>query len=402
MEKITLGQILTRLQAIKGEQLTGSYTIHLDGVPSWKLLFRLGRLVWCSGGEHRFRRWNRCLKQYCPDIDPKDIRLRSQEIAIDAWEYAAISVLVMRRQISRECGIAIVQQTVNEVFFDILQSLELNHNRLTGYFEVLAEISEPLILIDAEHTLHEAQQSWNQWFSAGLGKVSPNLAPVLKQPDELEKRLNGNTFISLRSFVNGNASLRDLAVRMKKDTLSITRSLAPYFQQNVMGLQVVADVPTPDYQLVELNVPISTNQPLIVCIDDSVDVCQTMGEVLTQAGYRFIAIHDSFQALPTLLTQKPSLVFLDLVMPIANGYEICSQIRRVSALKDVPVVILTGNDGIVDRVRAKMVGASDFLSKPVESDKVLNVIQRHLGIQASVPAHPASSSANFATDSLIS
>lgn len=394
-----MGQILTRLQAIKSAQLTGSYTVHLDGGPSWKLLFRLGRLAWGGGGEHRFRRWNRCLQQHCPDLDPKGIRLRSQEVTIEEWEYTAISVLVMRRQISRECGIAMIQQDVNEVFFDILQNLELN-NRLAGHFQALPEIGEPLVLLDPEQTLHETQQEWNRWFGAGLSNISPNLAPVLKQSDELEKRLNGNTYISLRSFVNGNTSLRDLAVRMKKDPLSITRSLAPYFQQGMMGLQVVADAPEPNYQLVELNIPVSTDQPLIVCIDDSVSVCQAMGEILTQAGYRFIAIHDSFQALPTLLVQKPSLVFLDLVMPVANGYEICSQIRRVSALKDVPVVILTGNDGIVDRVRAKMVGASDFLSKPVEPDKVLSVIQRHLATQASVPAHPRNGSANFATDSL--
>jgi two-component system, chemotaxis family, response regulator PixG len=381
MERVTLGQMITRLQEIKSSQLTGSYTLYPDVGHPWRLLFKLGRVVWCSGGEHRFRRWQRVLQQYCPELDPKGIRLREPESGED-WEYTAISILVMRRQISREQGVAVVQQFARDVLFDILQSLEINTS-LSAVFKPQSKIGEPLILLDPEHTLREVQPVWNSWFNAGLGNISPNLAPVLKQPDELEKRLNGNTFISLRSFVNGNASLRDLAVQMRKEPLAITRSLAPYFQQNIMGLQVIADVPEPNYQLAELNVSVSSHQPLIVCIDDSIDICQSMSEVLTQAGYRFIAIHDSFQAIPTLLTQKPSFVFLDLVMPIASGYEICSQIRRVSALKDVPVVILTGNDGIVDRVRAKMVGASDFLSKPVEADKVLSVIQRHLG------SHPA-------------
>jgi two-component system, chemotaxis family, response regulator PixG len=84
------------------------------------------------------------------------------------------------------------------------------------------------------------------------------------------------------------------------------------------------------------------------------------------------------KALVQLLEHKPDLIFLDLVMPIANGYEICAQIRRVSAFKETPVIILTSNDGIVDRVRAKMVGSSGFLAKPIEQDRVLSVLQKYL------------------------
>jgi len=103
-----------------------------------------------------------------------------------------------------------------------------------------------------------------------------------------------------------------------------------------------------------------------------------MSHILTQAGYGFLNIQDPVKALPLLLEHKPNLIFLDLVMPIANGYEICSQIRRISAFKDTPVIILTSNDGIVDRVRAKLVGSSGFLAKPINSEKVLTTLQRYL------------------------
>ena len=99
---------------------------------------------------------------------------------------------------------------------------------------------------------------------------------------------------------------------------------------------------------------------------------------MTEGGYRCVTIQNSVTALPTLLENKPDLIFLDLIMPVANGYEICAQIRRVSTFHDTPVVILTGNDGIVDRVRAKMVGASDYLTKPINSDKVLAAIRKYI------------------------
>jgi chemotaxis family two-component system response regulator PixG len=92
------------------------------------------------------------------------------------------------------------------------------------------------------------------------------------------------------------------------------------------------------------------------------------------------------QALPLLLEHKPDLIFLDLVMPITNGYEICSQIRRISVFQDTPVIILTSNDGIVDRVRAKMVGSSGFLAKPIGREKVLTILHKYLAATTPIPS----------------
>jgi len=107
-------------------------------------------------------------------------------------------------------------------------------------------------------------------------------------------------------------------------------------------------------------------------------MCQTLEKILTTANYQFIGINDPLRAIAILLARKPELIFLDLVMPNANGYEICGQLRRLSIFKHTPIVILTGNDGIVDRVRAKMVGSTDFLGKPVNPDQVLSTILKYI------------------------
>ena len=103
-----------------------------------------------------------------------------------------------------------------------------------------------------------------------------------------------------------------------------------------------------------------------------------MEKILTTGGYRFLGVQDSLRAIATLLSRKPDLIFLDLIMPNTNGYEICTQLRKVSAFRDTPIVILTGNDGIIDRVRAKIVGASGFLSKPANAETVLEATRQHL------------------------
>lgn len=101
------------------------------------------------------------------------------------------------------------------------------------------------------------------------------------------------------------------------------------------------------------------------------------------ANYQFVGINDPLRAIAILLARKPDLIFLDLVMPNANGYEICGQLRRMTFFKDTPIVILTGNDGIVDRVRAKMVGSTDFISKPVDPEIVIGTIRKHLRQESS-------------------
>ncbi|ACC80765.1 response regulator [Nostoc punctiforme] len=125
---------------------------------------------------------------------------------------------------------------------------------------------------------------------------------------------------------------------------------------------------------------IDLSRPLVACVDDSPTICRSLEEIMTHQGYRFVGIQDSLTAVLNLIKSKPDFIFLDLLMPKVNGYEICSQIRKTPSLKNVPVVILTGKDGIVDRMRAKLVGATDFLGKPVEADKVLNMLHKYLTV----------------------
>jgi chemotaxis family two-component system response regulator PixG len=68
-----------------------------------------------------------------------------------------------------------------------------------------------------------------------------------------------------------------------------------------------------------------------------------------------------------------------------NGYEICKTLRKAPSFKNTPIVFLTGFDGVVDQVRAKLAGASDFLSKPIDEEKVLDTIAQHLPQGTVVP-----------------
>lgn len=117
---------------------------------------------------------------------------------------------------------------------------------------------------------------------------------------------------------------------------------------------------------------------LIASIDDSPQVVKMMKQIVGRQGYKFIGIQDPLQVLPTLISHNPDLIFLDIEMPIFNGYEICHQIRNVSKLKNKPVVMLSSNSNLQSKWRAKMAGSTDFVEKPIEVEKIVATLEKYL------------------------
>lgn len=132
-------------------------------------------------------------------------------------------------------------------------------------------------------------------------------------------------------------------------------------------------------------------QPLVMLIDDDPMVGRLLKPLVHRLGCRFLHVMDATRALAVAIEQRPDLILLDLVMPIANGYEICAQLRRVKTLTHIPIAIVTSNRGAIDRVRAKLSGASAFVAKPLRSDRIAPLIQKYLLLDSS-PKPPTSPS----------
>ena len=119
----------------------------------------------------------------------------------------------------------------------------------------------------------------------------------------------------------------------------------------------------------------------IVCIDDSKTVQKQVQKTLEAVGYQVTTILDPKMALKKLARQQAKIIFLDINMPDINGYDLCATLRKSQKYKDIPIVMLTGRDGVIDRVRAKLVGATDYLTKPCHPYKLIqiaeNLIKKH-------------------------
>ena len=79
-----------------------------------------------------------------------------------------------------------------------------------------------------------------------------------------------------------------------------------------------------------------------------------------------------------IIRSKPDLILLDVTMPNLDGYELCALLRRHPDFKNTPIVMVTGNTGLIDRARAKLVRASGYLTKPFEQSDLLKMVFQHL------------------------
>lgn len=347
----------------------------------WKVYFNEGKLIWANGGMHSQRSWQRHLSKYCSEIDFKQVDFRNAEKYL-CPEYRNLGILLQRQLSTVENISKLIASKIIEVLFDIFQQeksipLELEAEKLSLAAMIGETSGFSLINLDLERGFKQMQQQWSVWIKSGFSSVRPDYAPRIKSKEQLQRAVPAVVYQNFTKLLDGRRSLRDLAVGMNKDLLLLTKSIYPYVHKGLLEL-----VKVPDLNVVENSRANSTNKAtsgkkqLIACIDDSPQICQIMNQIIIKAGYQFLGIQQPIQAVPKLIGVNPKMIFLDIGMPILNGYEVCTQIRRVSKLQEIPIIMLTGNDGVFDRVKAKVCGASDFLSKPIEIDKILQTIDK--------------------------
>ena len=110
----------------------------------------------------------------------------------------------------------------------------------------------------------------------------------------------------------------------------------------------------------------------IMMVDDEPIMLEIIQVLLEDAGYRnFIAVERSSQSIEMIKKTNPDVLLLDLDMPEINGYEILSSVRSSTDYQHLPVIILTASTEPEDKLKALELGATDFLSKPVDSSELV-------------------------------
>jgi len=113
----------------------------------------------------------------------------------------------------------------------------------------------------------------------------------------------------------------------------------------------------------------------ILVVDDEPFILKSLTFVLKKEGFQVDAAANGLEALEKIRTQKPGIIFLDIMMPKMNGLEVCQWIRNQPEFKDIYVIILTAKGQETDRERGLNIGADEYMTKPFSPSYVLKRIQ---------------------------
>jgi twitching motility two-component system response regulator PilG len=121
----------------------------------------------------------------------------------------------------------------------------------------------------------------------------------------------------------------------------------------------------------------------VMVIDDSKTIRRTAETLLKKEGCEVLTAVDGFEALALIADQKPSIIFVDIMMPRLDGYQTCALIKNNPQFRNTPVIMLSSKDGLFDKARGRIVGAEQYLTKPFTRDELLGAIHQYVSTPAS-------------------
>ena len=125
----------------------------------------------------------------------------------------------------------------------------------------------------------------------------------------------------------------------------------------------------------------STQPVKILLIDDNLENLQLLASLLEIKGYTIRRTTSGRMALKYAQLQLPDLILLDINMPNMNGFEVCQQLKSLTATSEIPVVFVSAMDRTQDKVKAFEIGAADYITKPFREEEVLMRVRNQLTIQ---------------------
>lgn len=124
-------------------------------------------------------------------------------------------------------------------------------------------------------------------------------------------------------------------------------------------------------------------EPKILIVDDEVHIRllieQTL-EDLEDEGVELLSATNGQEAIEMIQAEKPNLVFLDVMMPKVNGFDVCQRIKKDLNLNNIYIIMLTAKGQEFDKKKGLEVGANTYMTKPFDPDELLEKAEEVLGL----------------------
>ncbi|GAB1540825.1 response regulator [Scytonema sp. NUACC21] len=338
----------------------------------WLLFFLNGQIIYATNSDSHWSRLGDYLRHYRINVRLEEIQVPAVEL-LNVPEYGYIWVLLEQNIIKPLQASIIIQNLISEALFDLLS---LHKGRFI--FEVCPALNPLLTAWEISPLVTKITMQLQEWKQLYPFIQSPDQFPYLADMSQLESSLPKTTLNKLKLWADGKTSLRQLARYLNRDILTVAKVMYPYVEQG--WIKFVYSV-TNNYSRKTENhwqeLEASCRRR-IVCIDEETAIGETVESTLRQQGYEAIALTDPIAALSRVFQLKPNLILCSATMLALDGYEICKMLRNSTAFRLLPIVMLVDGEGYGSRYKAKILGATDCLTKPFGNTELLKLVERYV------------------------
>lgn len=127
---------------------------------------------------------------------------------------------------------------------------------------------------------------------------------------------------------------------------------------------------------------VKENSPAVLVVDDYADTRHVVRWMLEQKGYRVIEAADGHEALAVAVRERPSVILMDLAMPLLDGFDTIRSIRENAELDGARIIAITAYDMATARDKAALAGCDHYLSKPIDFNRLSVLLEKLLREQA--------------------
>ncbi|MCY7368614.1 MAG: response regulator [Chamaesiphon sp.] len=396
------------LEQLATSQAKGCLRITSNDVV-WLLYFYEGKLFYANHSLEPIERLEQHLRRISPIVLANqvytDLRDQLKEANLEATypslDYQAIRWLIAQGHISEQTAGTLVKHITKEV----LQSYLL---LTTGTSDLIARETAFPIWWSGNFLFvtKECQTELQAWQALQPAIKSPYQRPYLINVEH--PLLTPDVKAKLSKILIG-FSFRQLSLLLKQDELTVANNLYRLISNQIVGLRppqppfdrlhklyaAGSDKDRFDEQSQSVTDTLSAVNPdhhsstttgdlaqlttyKIACVDDSPTILREINRFLDGDSFKVFPIVDSGTALMKIIRINPDIILLDVGMPTIDGYKLCSMLRKHPAFKKTPIVMVTGNTGIIDRAKAKMAGSTDYMTKPFTQSGLIQMVSSHL------------------------
>jgi CheY-like chemotaxis protein len=300
--------------------------------------------------------------------------------------------------------------------------------------DVEAQINTEVLLIIEKFLAHPGEAQWSVNLDLELGygadrhglnwsdmqqelkhrqQIWQSYAPQIPSMDAIpivtsqQLRLNNNPQVKdhFRQSVDGKTTLLDIAEKMGKDPLKVAKNYHTWVNngwvsfvespgENPLRLNELKSTSVatavnetteiPSCEAVSLRAAtrslianIDSNLPIVLSVDDSAIIQVSIKRAL-QGDYNVLLAGKAAEALEILREVQVELMLLDLTMPDIDGLEFCKIVRGMPKFRDLPIVMVTARDGLVNKMKGHIAGTSKYLTKPFQPEELREVVRHFI------------------------